>query len=761
MRIRSMLLLAAGAVALHAGTAAAQTTAADNALVLEEIVVTATKRATNLQDTPIAIRAFGSEDLRKSGVSDINGLTRLAPDLSITNDTIFTKISVRGVSSQDVSEAADPALTIGIDGEYINRPVALNASFFDLERIEVLRGPQGTLYGRNATAGAINIIAAKPQQGRLTGFATVGYGNYNAKRAEGAVNVPVTDTLAVRVSGMHTDHDGYRKHGAVGRGENQNVDAARISAGWEPTDNFRAYIAGEYVNVDQLPPSQFGILVAQNGVLTNAAYAAGIIDAIPSTTVRENGGIPSNLTFSGIDKDNFPLGDLGNFNSEQYALRGRIEVDFDLGTLAYLGGYRDNKTNSALPLNGYLPATFTFRNNKLNSETQSHEVRLSKTLDSGLFYQAGAFYFREKVDLSRGLYLELPRAFLNYFYRPDILSTSKAAFGQVTVPLAGPDLSVTGGLRYTDDAKSATFYNYAARFGRGEGTTPPAFGSPGATILNPRSSSDQITGNIGIDWKPAPDSLVYGKVSTGYKSGGFDSVGDYDPEELTAYEVGTKNRFDGGRIQFNASAFYYDYKDQQIQVFVDNNVGARTLNAGKSRVWGVETDTSLLLTANDELSFTVNYLDAKVQDFATSLSGVDGNAINDSDPATPGAQPFNLKGNRPPQAPKWTLSAGYSHTFDLSNDANIVASVFSRYKGTHYLSVTNWAGTRQKGYVMTDLSLEYNTGDGDFSVQAYVRNVENKQPLAFANFNAAAGALIYNSIYGPPRTFGAQVTYRF
>jgi len=225
--------------------------------------------------------------------------------------------------------------------------------------------------------------------------------------------------------------------------------------------------------------------------------------------------------------------------------------------------------------------------------------------------------------------------------------------------------------------------------------------------------------------------------------------------------VGTKNRFNGGRVQFNASAFYYDYKDQQIQVFVDNNVGARTLNAGKSRVWGIETYTSLLLTDNDELSFTVNYLDAKVKRFFTSLIGVNGNQINDSDPVAAGIQQFNLAGNRPPQAPKWTLSAGYTHTFELPGDANVVASAFTRYKGTHYLSVINWAGMRQKGYMMTDLSLEYNSGDGAYTVQAYVRNLEDKQPLSFANFNAAAGSLVYNAIYGAPRTFGVQGTYRF
>lgn len=757
MTIRSKLLLAAGVAVLHAGTATAQSS---DDFVLEEIVVTATKRATNLQDTPIALRAFSSDDLIRSGVSDVNGLGRLAPDLNISNDTIYTKIAVRGISSQDISEAGDPALTIAVDGEYINRPVALNASFFDLERIEVLRGPQGTLYGRNATAGAINILAAKPELGRTNGFLTLGYGNYNAKKAEGAVNVAVDDTLAIRVSGMHSSHDGYRKTPPAGHAEDGNVDAARASLAWEPTDRVRAYLAGEYVNVDQLPMPQYGVLLAQNGVLTSAAYASGIVDAIPSTPEVEMGGIPQNVEITGYDPDNFPLNKLGNFRSEQYAVRGRLDVDFDIGTLSYIGGYRDIDTATDVPLSGFVPNTFTFSNKKQNSWTQSHELRFANTLENGTFYQLGAFYFREKVDIARGLFLDLPNAFLNFFYRPDVVSQSKAAFGQVTFPIAGPDLTITGGLRYTDDKKEAEFINYGPRFGRGEGMTPPPLGSAGATILELGSSSDQITGNVGIDWKPSRNSLVYAKISTGYKSGGFDSTGSFDPEKLTAYEAGTKNRFNNGKIQFNASAFYYDYKDQQIQVYLDSSVGSQTLNAGKSRVWGIETDTSFLLTANDELSLTVNYLDAKLKDFATAQPGLLG-SINDSDPATPGIQPFNLAGNRPVQAPKWTLSAGYNHTFDLEDGATIVAGAFSRYKSTHYLTVFNRAADRQKGFIQTDLSLEYNAASEAFTVQAYVRNLENKQPLTFANFTPVNGAAIYNYVFGQPRTYGVQATYRF
>ncbi|SUJ10322.1 Colicin I receptor precursor [Sphingomonas paucimobilis] len=169
-----------------------------------------------MQDTPIAIRAIGGADLTKAQVTDVSGLQRLAPDLGITPDSVFTKIAIRGVSSQDISESADPALTVSIDGEYINRPVGLNANFFDLERIEVLRGPQGTLFGRNSTAGALNIVAAKPVLQSFEGSATAGYGNYDAIYATGAVNVPLGDTVAIRVAGLHNQHDGYVDNGPAG-----------------------------------------------------------------------------------------------------------------------------------------------------------------------------------------------------------------------------------------------------------------------------------------------------------------------------------------------------------------------------------------------------------------------------------------------------------------------------------------------------------------------------------------------------------------
>lgn len=754
----SALTASVAAIAFASPLWAQESASADNSTTgLADIIVTAQKRATNIQDTPIAMRAFDSDAVLNAGISDVNGLSRLAPDLNITNDTQYTKISVRGISSQDHGETADPALTINIDGEYINRPIALNASFFDLERIEVLRGPQGTLYGRNATAGALNIVVAKPKLGEFSGYATGSYGNYKSLSAEAAVNIPLGDKVAIRASGMHNEHDGYFNNAPAGRGSAGNTDAARLSIYAEPTEGIRAYLAGEYVNVDTTGVAQFGLVVANNGVLTNPAYAGGLIDPIPSTPQLENGGVPANLQFNPPRKS-FPLGDLGYTRIKQYAVRGRLDIDVgSIGTLSYIGGYRDVQSNVSQPLNGYVPTVF-IQNYEKNSQTQSHEIRLSGGENGGVIYQVGAFYFHENQYMAQGLFLPLAAggSYLNYFYRPYVKNKSMAGFAQATVPLVADKLSVTGGIRYTKDKKNALFINYGPRFG--QGSTPPPENP--ALGFNPTPLNDgQVTWTAGIDYTPSRDHLIYGKVATGYKAGGFDNVSSFGAEKLTAYEIGTKNSFANRRVQFNAAAFYYDYKDQQIPIFLDTNVGGEVVNAGASRIWGIETDTTILLSRNDRFTATVNYLNAELTKFSANLLGLTG-TLTDSDPSTPGLQPFDLSGNTPVQSPKWTIALGYDHDFHFG-DQKVTASLFSRFKSDYYLQPSNDLATRQKAFTQTDFTLEWVAPNNRFSLQGYVRNIENYRPFAFAGYVNAGGSLLINYVYGSPRTYGVRGTVRF
>lgn len=713
---------------------------------IAEIVVTAQKRATSIQDTPIAMRAFDNEQLVAAGVGDVNGVARIAPDLNISTDTVFTKLSIRGVSSADVSETADGALTINIDGEYINRPVALNAALFDLERVEVLRGPQGTLYGRNSTAGALNVIAAKPVLGEFSGRVTAGYGNFDAKTAQAAVNIPLGENVAVRVAGLHQDHDGYTRNGLAGRGDTQNADALRVGLLAKPTDRLTVYVAGEFVDVNQSAVSQFGVPInaATPGVVAIPSTAPG---ALPGATVL----VPSQFRPS-VDPDSYPLNASGFFRTRQYAVRGRVDLDLDFATLSYIGGFRDVDVSSVQPLTGFISSTQSFEghNDKMDSDTQSHEVRLAGGSEGKLVWQIGGFYYKEHQEVNRGTFLPLAGAngsYLSYFYRPYINSTSKAAYAQATWWFVPNVLSVTAGIRYTDDKKWARYDNYGFRFN--SGTTPPAFGSPGATTTYPRQSSDKLTWSLGLDYKVADDSLLYAKASTGYKGGGFDNVSAYKPETLTAYEIGSKNRFANRTLELNLAGFYYDYKDQQIQVLLDTAIGAQTLNAGKSRIWGIEMDGTVLLSDRDQFHATVNYLDAKFTQFPGVVSTLTGSQATD------------LSGNKPTQAPRWTIALGYDHTFPIG-DGELVASVYSRFKTEYYLTVFNWRADQQDAFTQTDLSLEYKAPGGRYSVQAYVRNLEDERPLNFSSFVGGGPTTnVYNFIYGAPRTYGVQGTFKF
>jgi iron complex outermembrane receptor protein len=720
----------------------------------EEIVVTAQKRSTLIQDTPIAMSAYRAEDVIRAGVSDVAGLTRLAPDLQMTQKNSYLQLSIRGVTSLDVSATGDPALTVDIDGEFINRGIAVNASLFDLERVEILRGPQGTLYGRNATAGAINLISAKPELTSLGGFVTAGYGNYDAKPIEAAINLPVSESLAVRVAGFHNDHDGYRNNGAAGRGDDANTSAVRISALYKPSDHFSAYLAGEYVNIDQAGVAQYGVNVT--------SATPGLIPYTNPDDPTQSSLIPSKSTFA-QNPSTFPVDNIGFYKSQQYAVRGRLDYDFDVATLSYIAAYRHIGSSQFQNSDGLAPGGGTHYyvdTPKQDSGTQSHELRLSGAASSPVIWQAGLFFFRESQNLIQSVFspnfvagpFPANPAYVFTNYRPDLKTTSKAAFGQITVPLIADRLSVTGGLRYTHDQKSSTFINCPldfAAYASGSGDVPAVRDTcPGRTSIRQNASSSKLTWSAGIDFHPAVNHLIYGKVSSGYKAGGFDTIGSFGPESLIAYELGSKNEFFGRRLTFNAAAFYYDYKNQQVQVLLNLQGGFITQNAGASRIYGLETETTYRVTDDNRITLSANYLNAKFTDYLGQYGTL-----------SKALYPANLSGNRPPLAPKFVAAFGYSHTFHVDDRNTITASGSSRYTSKYFLSVNNWSGSKVSGYIKSDLGLEYNSSAINLTVRFYVHNLENKIVNSYAEYIANPGEYVFE--YSEPRTYGIQLTKRF
>ena len=749
---------------------------------IEEVVVTAQKRTQSAQRTPIAMRVVSGRTLQAQQVTDVNNLQRVVPDLGIIQNTVYNELSIRGVSAQTFAEGSDAALTVDIDGEYINRPVALNAAFFDLSRIEVLKGPQGTLYGRNATAGAINIITAKPVQ-KYEGYLTVGVGNYGATNIEGAVNFPITPDLAIRLSGFHSQHGGYLDNGPAGHGEDSNETGARASIQYNH-DAFSAYVSGEYTNVHTTaPPTQYGIPIAAGSPGLNKISGVDqlgqtVTDFVPS------GNLDSPLPTNG----KFPLLELGFFRSEQYHLRDKLAYDFGDGiTAEYIGGFYSNHTATSIPLSG-TPDYLQFYSNDphLDSQDFSNDLHLSYRAPSGLFAQVGAFYFHEHQSVETTIQIDKPpfgppgtqAAYVNYFYFPNVTDNSYAFYGQADYPIL-PNLKLTGGARYSHDEKSGVYFNSGfgfvdPNFGLYNPTisslTHEAGGAPkgcnnetvGAndTIINHCYSQGEVNWLVGLEYTPAPNHLLYFKASTAYRSGGFDNasgqisngvaIPDFQPEHITSYEVGSKNTFFDSRLQLNLDLFRYDYSNLQVGSFLNTTIGNYTTNAGQATYNGVEFDGIAAITDNDRLNITANYLDSRFDQFNTVETGIEGNTV-----------PVNLAGNTPPQASKWSLSAGLEHTFNLEELGNVVASVSTRYKSSFYLTAFNWEADRQKGFTATDISVVYTTANGKYSIQAFAHNLENYRPLIFSGFTAGPPVNLYNFGFGAPLTAGVQATARF
>ncbi len=807
---KSNLLVGCAVLAIASPALAQQAQPADAQPGDADIVVTAQNRSQNVNDVPIAIDVIGGDALKKAGFSNLNDIDKIAPVVQLNQDQGTVKVSVRGVGTTSGDEAQDTSVVINIDGEYINRPNVMGQSLFDMERVEVLRGPQGTLYGRNSTGGAINFITRKP--GKDFGVdASVSYGNYSALRADAGIDVPLGSAAAVRLSGFYEDRDGYVSSPAGGgffvfpayaayRSDDNHAYGGRLSLALNPTDKLSINVSGEY-SKREFHPASFAAVdlnAAGNGPTGPGCNANGYVRVAPA--YAQTLCAPSGTNFlDRIDRGNFtgPAFGQSSIASETYAVRGRIAYEFsEAATLTYTGGYRrftgDPKNRRALPI---IYQNFEFKD---VADTQSHELRLNGMI-RGITNQVGGFYFKEKLDRESGLFVAPIAApagtYLSYFGR-NISSESKSLFGQIEVPL-GERLTAVGGLRYTDNKRNAvyyngtpfTVYNSAPIAGRPECAVvgacvvpgPPNFALLGAgsarknlnainaQILPLGSSESKVTWLVGLNYKPNADTLIYAKVSTGFKGGGFDAVGVYKPETNTAYEAGWKQSFgERSQHQFNLGAFYYDYRDLQVSVLLDTTKGGQTFNAGKAKIWGIEASANIALDDNTGAHASVNYLNAKYGElfaqfnvFTVPGTGADINGVGDLDPGTPGIQAPNFVGNRPPFSPEFIITAGIDHKFDLGGAGTLTARADTTFKSSYFLDFFNYRDGKQTAYSQTDLSLEYAPTNKKFTLQAFVKNLEGTRPLTYASFVSAGPDDVYNWQFGTPRTYGVRASIDF
>ncbi|MCW2413511.1 MULTISPECIES: TonB-dependent receptor [unclassified Sphingobium] len=676
--------------------------ASEPSATIEDIVVTARRTAETLQNAPVAVSVIGGGALERAGITGLTDLQSRLPAVEFQTATSTPIVTVRGVGTFSTQAGVDSAIAYTVDGIFLAHPQAYPPVLVDIARVESLRGPQGTLYGRNSNGGAINFLTNEPVLGQVQANIALTAGNYATFGSEAMLNVPVGGKAAIRFAFGSNRRDGFYPDGYSNAAD--WVGRARLLV--QPSDQLKI------------------VLSADRSELSNDG--AGWDYCPSNTTSALCAGRPFR-PYTGLSGRN-----LADFNhSDSWSVYNQIDLTLPWATLTSLTGYRDNDflarqtqvlgTSSSGFIQGVRSKLFT------------QELRLASPAQSPFKWLLGGFYARETGPASQTFNQdEIP-----YFSSdPHLVTTSKAVFGEVTVPLASM-LRVIGGLRYTDEEKSATG---VVR------TISPTSTTELPILQNFRTR--KWTWKAGAELDLAETSLVYATVSTGFKSGGINQVpqlpgftGSYRPETITAYQLGSKNRLLGNRLQINGEVFYYDYKDfQALQVIRDAAIPGffiQTTNSQKSSMYGGELEAEVAVSSAGRLSLAATWLHAR---FDTYIIGA-----------------TNLSGKQIQAAPDFTLGGAYEHRFDFDSGARLTFGIDSKYVTGHFVANSNAPGSYQDGYLRSNASLTFETPNRAWQISAFVRNIEDKAQIAAFQPSANGDLVLLN----PPRTFGATVKWRY
>lgn len=697
-----------------------------------EVLVTAQKIAQPASKTPLALSVLGGDELKEAGINEPRALADSVPGVQIGQESGKLQIAIRGVVSLDMTEKGDPSAAFNVDGAYIARPEAQTGAFFDVERIEVLRGPQGTLYGRNATAGAINVITNKP--GLLAGGKlSVELGNYGTRRVEAVANLPVNDALALRAALSVNRHDTYlnagpntdipldsendraaRLHALIKFGKDSNLlltaETSRTGGGGSAPVPMTNFFNG--TPTDNLPFSPPGT----GNNIKDPVYVDRGSDAERTTALR----------FKATDahRDNTANALRGEFKT----VLGPIELTYQLARLATNLDEVQNGIYFGFPLTGVVGG---------KSQSTSHELRLNSTGAGALRWVAGAYVFDETIDrdTTYRTFITAPFGAFTVLvpYLPHIANKSKALFGQATYSVAEAT-RLTVGLRQTRDEKAG--HDPLA------GTAADAGSSSSVAAYVNDVKFTNTSWKLGIDHDLSKAVMLYATAATGYKAGGFNdqkSAGSYQPEHLTSYEAGVKARLLDNQLQLTANYFHYDYQDLQLTSIVcatadPASCGSRTTNAANATVDGAEVEGKLRIGENGMLRANLSLTEAKFKSYKPN-AGTD------------------WSGQHLDRAPSNVLGLAYTHHFP-TDSGEVSATLASRHSGAYLISDPS-AGIRyqQPAFHKSDLVLGYTPNHGNYSLQLFAKNLEDRITIE----SRVPGSFFISD----PRTFGMRASYTF
>jgi len=764
--------------------------AADNGadVQLEEIIVTANRRETKLQDTPVAVSAFSQSALDQAQVSDLAGLQSFVPNLTVEQhgDSGGVHVYLRGVGSANHTELGDPAVAFHVDEVYSPRPQGATVMLHDLEQVEVLRGPQGTLFGRNSTAGTVNLITAKPRLDEFGASADVMVGDYSRIGTRGMLNVPVSETFGLRAAVATDRHDGYvdfqprsaaagsRKYGAG------DQLSARLTALFEPSAAWTVTGAVDYFKDD----GTGNIALMQNPRPGQKRFSA-LVD-----------------TAGFLDQEN---------------LAYRLRTDFrpsDAIELSYIGGWAElERSNASDNDAGVIPGFKQEHRTEFSKfESYSHEFSVKSTGDSSLQWIAGAFLMHEDnsirfdIDFSQITPPSDPNevilvnpvmpddvAWSLSFIQPERTLDSQAVFAQGTFGITDT-LRVTAGARYTEEEKEdiggrnwvcpdfgATVAQGGHLIGAGgvvsvetcnSAFAPGTF--PGGGANDGKTRDHNTTWIARGEYDLNDDLLTYLSVSTGFKSGGLSDGGRrHLPEELTNYEIGLKSELFDNHLTLNLSAFLMDYQDMQVSAVERLPSGQQQLvtsNAASASIRGLEAEFAWRPTRNDVLSGFASFLKAEFDEFRTIDTTFfdQGNLGNTVD----------LAGRPLRHAPDFSFTGTYEHSFTIPGGGSLVPRISLHYETDTIITAFNdvypdlYRGAgEQDAYTQTDASLRYEAAKGNWTVEAFVQNLEDEDVKtdiynvgASSNGTPASAPTnlgTFLAFYNPPRTYGLRMHVDF
>ena len=854
----------------------------DPATTLDDVVVTVERREQNLQDYAGTAVALSGADLKAVGVQDITDLEGRVPGLSVANNGGNIEIYIRGVGSSNNTELGDPAAATHYDGVYLPRPAGIGSAFFDIQRVEVNIGPQGTLRGRNATAGSVNIVTWKPGLNILDASAEFELGNYQQRVFQGMLNLPVGETAALRIAGYHLEHDSYYTDvgpAQVGVAEAEKNSAGRVQFLWEPDSRWSILLGADYIR-------------ETGSGYTGTNYANPLGEGIDPDDIED----PRRVVARAFTPE---------LNTRHWGARAHINYDGDLFDIEYTASYRDlvYDYKAVTPLSPFYPGVlenltgpgglgetldnFSQFQSITDSQSKTHELRFYDN-EGPWIWSAGAFYLEEDQYSflgstgDRGLFFQGVE-----FNMPDVDTSSYALYADTTYSVTDR-FRLTGGLRYTEDEKSRRgvaarygfaiggdnfsccggvrvgtegfefagrrrsifnpdtdgngtisdqevlnfYFNGVSRFGArdnvqtifgngpvpgGAPNRPPCLDTitgdffvcpPDGTVSFAVPFAGQIFQQVGeskvdfVDWRLraeydlTDDNLLYGLITTGNKSGGFnDNIGNaglaptYGPETVTLYEVGSKNEFYVGdyKARLNGSLFYNDYSDQvltsllsvaqivdflggpqEVPVPEDSSLAlvvSYSYNAAKSRIYGAQFEGGIDLPWNLGIDFNLLYLKAEVteaeeiQDFRFQADVAPTEAVFRS-----------IEGKTLPRTPEWQFNINLTQAFPTERMGQFDYVISSGYRSSMFTTIFNGEDYLQPdnprrrlddkvdGYWTFDVGFGWTPpGDGRVRLEGFVNNLTDEQNEAAIIITQFDNTRFFTR----PRTFGARLRVQY